>query len=67
MSTVEEIKAAFEKLSLSERAKVAQFVNGWRDDAWDTKMRQDLASGKLDQLLRDVDSDIDAGRLEEGP
>jgi len=67
MSTVEEIKIAFERLSLEERAEVAKFVHGWNEDAWDAQMKQDIRSGKLDKLLRGVDSDIAEGRLEEGP
>jgi len=67
MSTVEEIKAAFETLSLSERAEVARFVNGWHDDDWDEQIKRDFDAGKFARILKEVDADIEAGRLEEGP
>ncbi len=67
MTTVDQIKSAIEKLSLSERAEVARFVHGWSDDAWDEQMKRDADSGKLDTLLEDVRRDINAGRLEDGP
>jgi hypothetical protein len=67
MSTVEEIKAAIEKLSEAERREVARFAGGWEDDAWDRQIQRDFDAGKLDALLKKVDEDIEAGRLEEGP
>jgi hypothetical protein len=67
MSTVEEIKSAIEKLSETERREVARFASGWEDDAWDRQIQQDFDAGKLNALLQQVDSDIDAGRIEEGP
>ena len=67
MTTVAEIKAAINQLSLSERAEVARFVHGWTDDAWDEQMKRDLDAGKLDALLKQVQEDIAAGRLMDGP
>lgn len=67
MSTVEEIKAAIDKLSLSERAKLEALLHGWEDDQWDRDMHRDAASGKLDRLIAEVDADIDADRLEDAP
>ena len=67
MSTVEEIKAAIGKLSLSERAEVAKSLHGWDDDAWDEQIKRDADAGKLDAILNQVRADIRAGRLEDGP
>jgi len=67
MSTVDEIKAAIEKLSEKERREIARFASGWEDDAWDRQIQQDFDTGKLDALLKEVDDDIAKGRLEEGP
>ena len=55
MSTVEEIKAAISKLTLEERAEVARWFHGWKDDPWDRQMASAIAAGKLDQLLAEVD------------
>ncbi len=45
VSTVEEIQQAIEKLSLSERGKLAKWFNGWEDDDWDKQMAADFAPG----------------------
>jgi hypothetical protein len=61
--TVEEIKAAIPKLTLDERAELARCLHGWEDDEWDAQLKRDLAAGKLDKLLKKVDSDITQGNL----
>jgi hypothetical protein len=49
-----EIKTAIEQLTFEERAQLAAWVHGWKDDEWDDQMRRDIASGKLDDVLHDV-------------
>jgi len=56
--SVQEIKAAVQRLSLEERAEVAACLHSWNEDAWDEQMKRDLGSGKLDKLLARVDADI---------
>jgi hypothetical protein len=58
-----EIKEAIQKLSLEERAELATWLYGWEDDAWDEQMKRDVAAGKLDKLLAEVDADITKGSL----
>lgn len=65
--TVEEIKAAIPTLTLEQRAEIARCLHGWEDDEWDAKMKRDLAAGKLDKLLKKVDSDIKEGKLSDLP
>ena len=65
--SVEQIKAAIEQLSLEERAELAAWLHGWEDDDWDKQMKDDVAGGKLDHILREVDEDIRAGRLRDMP
>ena len=67
MSTVEEIKQAISKLSLSERGEIARWLHGWTDDEWDRQMKDDLAAGRLDAMLKEVGDDTNAGRLREMP
>ena len=67
MSTVEEIKVAIEHLSLEERARLARWFHEWTDDAWDRQMQKDVAEGRLDELVAEVDRDIEAGRLQDMP
>ena len=62
-----EIKSAIEHLSFEERAQLAAWMHGWKDDEWDEQMKRDIASGKLDSVLREVEDDIKAGRLRSEP
>ena len=56
-----EIKTAIEKLSFEQRAELAAWLHGWEDDGWDEQMKRDVADGKLDNVLREVEDDIKAG------
>ena len=62
-----EIKTAIEQLSFEERAELAAWLHGWNDDEWDEQMKRDIGSGKLDDVLREVEEDIKAGRVREMP
>jgi hypothetical protein len=62
-----EIKTAIERLSFDERAELAAWLHGWKDDEWDEQMKRDVAEGKLDDVLREVENDIAAGRLRDMP
>jgi hypothetical protein len=50
-----------------ERAKLMAWFHGWKDDEWDEQMKRDIASGTLDNVLREVEADIKAGRVRELP
>jgi hypothetical protein len=65
--SVEQIKAAIEQLSFEQRAELAAWLHGWKDDEWDEQMKRDVAEGKLDDVLREVEDDIAAGRLRDMP
>jgi hypothetical protein len=65
--SVEQIKTAIEQLSFQERAELAAWFHGWRDDEWDGQMKRDIAEGKLDAVLLEVDEDIQARRLTDMP
>ena len=62
-----EIKNAIQQLSFEQRAELAAWMHGWNDDDWDEQMKRDIASGKLDDVLREVEDDIQAGRVREMP
>jgi hypothetical protein len=62
-----EIKAAIQQLSFERRAELAAWLHGWEDDEWDEQMKRDVASGKLDVVLQEVEEDIKAGRVREMP
>src|SRR5947207_13594144 len=61
--SIDQIKEAIGQLSFAERAELAAWLHGWKDDDWDEQMKRDIASGKLDHVLREVDDDIRSGRL----
>ena len=65
--SVEQIKQAINQLSFEERAELAAWLHGWKDDEWDEQMKRDIAGGKLDAVLREVDDDVRAGRLKNMP
>jgi len=67
MSTVEEIKAAIQKLSLEQKAEIARWFHGWTDDEWDRQMAEDAATGRLGTLLSQVDREIESGQLKDLP
>lgn len=62
-----EIKTAIQQLSFEERAELAAWLHGWDDDDWDEQMKRDVADGKLDTILHEVEDDIKAGRLRDMP
>ena len=37
------------------------------DDEWDEQMKRDIGSGKLDDVLHEVEEDIKSGRTREMP
>ncbi|MEO7724163.1 MAG: hypothetical protein ABIU29_05670 [Chthoniobacterales bacterium] len=65
--SVEQIKQAIDQLSFEERAELAAWLHGWKSDEWDEQMKRDIASGKLDAVLREVDDDARAGQLRDMP
>lgn len=65
--SVDQIKTAIEQLSFEDRAELAAWLHGWKNDEWDEQMKRDVAAGKLDHILSEVDEDIRAGKLREMP
>src|SRR5438093_11378451 len=65
--SIDQIKEAIGQLSFEERVELAAWLHGWKDDEWDEEMKRDIAAGKLDPVLREVDEDIQAGRLRDMP
>ena len=65
--SVQEIKEAVQSLTLEERADVAACLHSWHDDEWDEQMKRDVASGKFDRIVAQVDADISANKLLDMP
>ena len=62
-----EIKTAIEQLSFEQRAELAAWLHGWNDDEWDEQMKREILSGKLNDVLQEVEDDIEARRVREIP
>ena len=65
--SLDEIKAAIDKLSMEERESLARWFHRWTDDEWDQQIARDATNGKLDKLLAEVDEEIEHDRLRELP
>jgi hypothetical protein len=65
--SIEQIKEAIEHLSFEERAELAAWLHGWKDDEWDEQIERDVATGRFDAVIREIDEDIRAGRLSDMP
>lgn len=65
--SLSDIKTAIQQLSFEERAELAAWLHGWTDDEWDEQMKRDVAAGKLDDVLREVEEDVKSGRTREMP
>lgn len=62
MSSVKEIETAIRQLSNSEKKSLALKINDLYWDAWDEQLEDDLASGKLDDLVAEVEKEIKEGK-----
>ena len=62
MSTVAEIKAAIDQLSLVERCELEALLHPASDDEWDEQMKRDAAAGKFDALNREAEAAHAAGK-----
>jgi hypothetical protein len=67
MSTVEEIKAAIERLPPDERASLAYWVLARAEAEWDRRIADDIEAGRLDAVTAEVDRDARTGDLREMP
>ena len=61
MSTVAEIKAAIDRLSLQERCELEALLHPFEDDEWDKQMKRDAAAGKFGALHDAAEAEHAAG------
>jgi hypothetical protein len=62
MSTVAEIKAAIDQLSLQERCELEALLHPFEDDEWDKQMKRDAAAGKFGALHDAAEAEHAAGK-----
>lgn len=63
MKTLSDIEKAIKELPTEEARKLADWLDRYLDDAWDRQMQNDLKTGKLDDFIAKVESDIEANRV----
>jgi predicted transcriptional regulator len=62
-----EIKTAIEQLSREELDAFRKWFIEFDSDGWDKKIEEDVAAGRFDAVIREVDEDIRAGRVTDLP
>ena len=68
MSTVAEIKAAIDRLSLEERCELEALLHPFEDDDWDRQMKRDAQpGGKLYKLMVESEKNAKTGKLVDFP
>lgn len=59
--SIQELETAIKKLSTKELASLTSWLIDYHEHIWDQQIENDLDSGKLDQLLDEIDSEYAAG------
>ena len=59
--SIQELETAIKKLSMKELANLTTWLIDYHEKIWDQQLENDLDSGKLDQLLDEIDSEYAAG------
>ena len=67
MSTVEEIERAAQQLALADFSRLASWVSARYHALWAEQMNRDGASGKLDFLFSEAETERQAGQLHDWP
>ena len=62
MTKLEKIEQDIAELSDAERRKLAVWLKGFRDDAWDRQMKADSKAGRLDKFLASAREEILSGK-----
>ena len=63
MSTVLEIENALQSLPLDDARKVADWLQDYLDEKWDRQIDADIDAGRLDKLADKAVRDYRAGRV----
>ncbi|HJW38152.1 MAG TPA: hypothetical protein VJ420_06015 [Candidatus Udaeobacter sp.] len=61
--SIEQIEQAIEKFSRDELAAFRKWFLEFDQEAWDKEIEQDIAAGRFEAVLREVNDDIKAGRV----
>jgi hypothetical protein len=68
VSSVAEIQAAIQKLPEAEYRNLERWWQSYQEQHWDATLAHDSKpGGRLEQILREVDADIDSGNVSKFP
>lgn len=59
--SVEEIESAIRELAVDDRQQLLIWLEAFQAGAFDERIAQDLAGGRLDSLISEVEHDHEAG------
>ncbi|TYQ27315.1 hypothetical protein [Pseudanabaena sp. UWO310] len=59
--SIQELETAIKKLSVKELANLTTWLIDYPEQIWDQQIEDDLDSGKLDQLLDEINREYAAG------
>ncbi len=59
--SIKELETAIKKLSVKELANLTTWLIDYHEQIWDQQIEDDLNSGKLNQLLDEIDREYKAG------
>ena len=62
MSTIQEIEVAISKLKPDEVEQVANWLEQFREEAWDRQIEKDAKAGRLDKMIAKAKADVRAGK-----
>ena len=63
MTTLLEIEAAIKQLPESDVRQLAAWLQTYLNETWDRQIEEDLASGKLDNLIAQAEADIETNNV----
>ncbi len=58
---VQEIETAIKKLPVENIIELSTWLEEYQADVWDRQIEKDLAMGRLDSILMEVDAEYEAG------
>ena len=67
MSTVQEIEKAITKLKPEQVEQIADWLEDYREEAWDRQIERDAKAGKLDKLISKAKADARSGKATRFP
>jgi BioD-like phosphotransacetylase family protein len=59
--SIQELETAIKQLSVKELANLTAWLINYHEQIWDQQIEDDLDSGKLDQLLNEIEREYAAG------